>query len=79
MYLVKPILEVIQEADDQLRRGVSGIIAMVRASDHYNDRAYNWETGEFEDCPPVYELGMSDVWDKEDEIDVLHELGKEDW
>ena len=52
---------------------------MVRASDHYKDRAYNWETGEFEDCPPVYELGMSDDWDKEDEIDVLHELGKEDW
>jgi hypothetical protein len=24
-----------------VRRGVSGIIAMVRASAHYNDRAYN--------------------------------------
>lgn len=35
--------------------------------------------GKFEDCPPVYELRMSDDWDKEDEIDVLHELGKEDW
>ena len=46
-----------------VRRGVPGIIAMVRASDHYNDRAYNWETGEFEDCPPVYALGMSDDWD----------------
>lgn len=62
-----------------VRRGVGGIISMVRASDKYNDRSYNWETGEFEDCPTVYELGMSDDWSKEDELDVLHELGKEDW
>ena len=31
-----------------VRRGVGGIISMVRASDNYNDRSYNWETGEFE-------------------------------
>ncbi|MCH3950955.1 MAG: hypothetical protein LKE33_08520 [Acidaminococcus sp.] len=62
-----------------VRRRQGKIIAIIHA-DNYKDSRYNFETGKFEPRErPFTELGMSDDWDKEDEEDLLKELGKKKW